>query len=191
MNFFVIIHLDLAEKKIIIQITFFFRSQNGVGWNLWYKIVVQNFFLFGWSFLLSMTIIRSSKSLPYSAIPFRNNYTFLIIHFIQYIQGVPEFVDTKCIAWFSVPKEVTFFFGKIVSEHYFLNESNLNLTNKRSRLRMNQGRRAHGVRGAWACTLLYYFAKDFIKTMGGGGISKYRYFEYNLLNKRTFSNWQY
>jgi len=37
-----------------------------------------------------------------------------------------------------VPKEATFF-DKITSEHYFLNESNLNLTNKRSRLRMNQG----------------------------------------------------
>jgi len=52
----------------------------------------------------------------------------------------------------------------------FLNQSNLNLTNKRSRLCMNQERRAHGVRGAWACTLLYYFAKDFMKTMGGGNI---------------------
>jgi len=61
-----------------------------------------------------------------------------------------------------VPKEATFFFGKIASEHYFLNQSNLNPTNKRSRLCMNQERRAHGVRGAWACTLLYYFANDFM-----------------------------
>jgi len=93
-----------------------------------------------------------------------------LFYYCQYIQGVPEFADTECIAWLSVPKEATFFFGKIASEHYFLNQSNLNLTNKHSRLCMNQERRAHGVRDAWACTLLYYFAKDFMKTMGGGDI---------------------
>jgi len=38
-----------------------------------------------------------------------------------------------------VSKEATFFFGKIASEYYFLNESNLKLTNKRSRLRNNKG----------------------------------------------------
>jgi len=46
-----------------------------------------------------------------------------------------------------MPKEAIFFSGKIASEHYFLNDNNLNLTNKLSKLRMNQGRRAYGVRG--------------------------------------------
>jgi len=62
-----------------------------------------------------------------------------------YIQGVSEFADTECITWLSVSKEATFFSSKIESEHYFLNQSNLNLTNKRSRSCMNQERRAHGV----------------------------------------------
>jgi len=43
-------------------------------------------------------------------------------------------------------KETTFSFGKIALNIIFFNESNFKLSNKRFRLRINQGRRAHSLR---------------------------------------------
>jgi len=93
----------------------------------------------------------------------------------------------ECTAWLFVPKQTTFSFGKNASEHYFLNENNFKLTNKRFRL---SAWIRGGVRTAcMAFERVSYFTISLKFYMNYA--FKYCYFQYNLLNKRTFSNWYY